>query len=163
MPNNTRLDSKKFSNATEKASTGLMAANQALEKVTILLTEKQRMRISKPSSDFEGVAKTFAASLTDPAFASLCTFAEVEPQAIIEDVNNLDALRALQTKVEAFLKRLSDTELVWRGEIDADVRAVYDVAKARAKTDAATAQLIAPLVEHYTPVRKPKVEAGSDD
>lgn len=150
----TRVDTKKLTQAIALAGKKLEEAEAALRPLLALLPEAERATIPRVRSDFPDAARDLAkASAKHPDIVALT---EYEAKAVVEDIDNVEALQPLDAPLARIAQMVSDSRLVWLAEAYIPSLEFYGVAKVRAKKDGELEQAIAPLAEVFATSRKKK-------
>jgi hypothetical protein len=161
----TRVDTKKVSQGINEAVKHIEAAQKALAPFLVLLTAEERLTTLKPGDDAVAAAGEVAQRLDKPAFEAIVSTANIDLEAIREDVVNLEALARLAQPVAALVARLEDTKLAWSGEAYGGLLQGYSILKAHGETNAEVGEAIAPLTTLLAASRKrkkPVGDAGTD-
>lgn len=153
----TRVETKKLKTAVQKANDHLDQALKLLSPYLAVLTDRQRASILRPRGDFLAVGPVLARAAADyPALAEISGF---DPEAVVEDLDNVAALTTTLEKVAEISRRLADTKLRWLGEAWSPALALYALAKVTARTDGALRALIDPIAPMFASSR-PRAPKG---
>lgn len=151
--NYTRVDPKKLRHAVTTAVAKLNEAHDALAPVLALLTAKQREKVPRVRDGIPAAARSLAAaSARHPELLALCD--EYDAEAIIEDLDNVEAVALLDAAIARIQQMADDSRLLWLAEAYIPTLELYGVAKVRAKKDPALEADIAPLAEVLATPRK---------
>jgi hypothetical protein len=156
--NLTRIDTKKLRLAVASATKKLEEAAAALDPFLTLLPDAERASVPRVRSDFAQAARTLAAE--SAAYPEAVGATDYDAAAVLEDLDNVDALAALDAPISRVAQMLQDSRLVWLAEAYVPSLELYGVAKVGAKKNGRLAQAIAPLAEVFATQRKrgPKAE-----
>lgn len=80
-------------------------------------------------------------------------------EAIVEDLDNVEALAALAAPLARLQQMMDDSRLLWLAEAFVPTLELYGMAKVRAKKDGKLAQAILPLAEVLASPRKKRDKA----
>ena len=152
--NLTRVDNKKLRKAMDKAVGHLNEALTVLEPLLVLLPDAERAAVPRPRTDFPKAARKLAQASADHPDVVAAT--EFDAAAVVEDLDNVEAMDALASRVERLSRMIDDSRLVWLAEAFVPSLQLYGVAKVRAKTDPKLAQAIEPLAAVFASPRKKK-------
>jgi hypothetical protein len=153
--NLTRLQTQKLQKAVDLAQKKLDEATQALEPCLVLLTDAVRATIPRVRSDFPAGAREFAAGSAD--FPEVVGATGYDADAVVEDLDNAQAIEPLGAKVARLQQMLDDSRLEWLAEAYVPTLELYGVAKVRAKSDPRLARAIRPLAKVFATPRRKKV------
>lgn len=156
--NLTRVDTKKLGQAVNLAEKKINEALAALEPFLALLPDEERAGVPRVRSDFPAAARKLAAASAE--HADLVGATDYEAEAVVEDLDNVEAISALVAPVGRIAKMLDDSRLLWLAEAYVPTLELYGVAKVRAKKDGKLAQAIGPLARVLATPRKSKTPAG---
>lgn len=107
---------------------------------------------------FPPAARTLADLLVRrPDIAAVTDY---DAAAVVEDLDNVEAIDPLIPRLEALLQLLLDSRLQWLAEAQEPTLAAYAVARTLSKRDGTLSEIIAPLGEvlSNSRVAKPKSE-----
>jgi hypothetical protein len=150
--NLTRVETKKLRTAVALATKKLDEAIAALDPYLEILPDAERATIPRVRSDFPPAARSLATASDQHADVVAAT--EYDAEAVIEDLDNADALAALAGPLARLQQMLDDSRLRWLAEAYVPSLELYGVAKVRAKKDGKLAQAIAPLAEVFASPRR---------
>jgi vacuolar-type H+-ATPase subunit I/STV1 len=143
----TRINTKKLNVAVAKATKKIEEANALLAPYLVLLTENERARMPRAREGFSPVGRSLVRAIAEhPEVATASGF---EAKAVVEDLDNVEALAPLVEKVSELGRRLADSRLTWLAEAWVPSLTAYGVAKALSKSNAALRTVIAPLAEMF--------------
>ncbi len=149
----TRVDTKKLRSAVTLAVKKLGEAVDALEPHLAVLPDAERATIPRVRSDFPSAARKLA--VESEKHGDVVAATDYDAEAVLEDLDNVEALAALADPLARLQRMLDDSRLLWLAEAYVPSLELYGVAKVRAKKDGKLAQAIAPLAEMFaTPRRK---------
>ena len=149
----TRVESKKLAAAIARASAALSEADGAVSDMLALLTAAERTELLKPRDGFIAAAREAAHA---PELRPLADVTDYDPEAVLEDLANVEALDRLRAPLARLQQRLDDSRLLWLAEAYAMTLELYGVARSRAKKDASIAQAIEGLVTFFAAPRLKK-------
>lgn len=151
----TRIDTKKLTAAVALASKKIAEAHEALAPFLILLTDNERSTTLRAPAGFPKAGRSLADSAAKhPELVAAAD--EYDPAAVVEDLDNVEAIEQLAGKLAELQTLLADSRLTWLAEAYVPSLELYGMAKIRAKKDAALAQSIAPLAEVFATRRRKK-------
>jgi hypothetical protein len=150
--NLSRLDTKKLRQAVANATKKLEEAQAALEPVLKILPDAERATVPRVRSDFPDAARALAKQSAEHADVVAAT--EYDAEAVLEDLDNIDAIKDLDKPLLRMQQMIDDSRLLWRAEAYVPSLELYGVAKVRAKKDGKLAQAIAPLADVFATPRK---------
>ncbi|MFO0589034.1 MAG: hypothetical protein U0441_15900 [Polyangiaceae bacterium] len=142
----------------QNANKKLEEALQALAAVLPLLPAAERASIPRVRTDFPGGARKLSQTTKD--HPELVSFTGYDGEAVVEDLDNVDALAPLELPLNEIVQRVADAKLLWLGEAYVPSLALYNVAKVRAAKDGKLAQSIKPLAEVFATTRKKSEPEG---
>lgn len=149
----TRVDTKKLRTAVALAAKKLDEAIAALDPYLDVLPDGERASIPRVRTDFPAAARSLAKASDQHEDVVAAT--EYDAEAVLEDLDNAEALAALAAPLARLQQMIDDSRLRWLAEAFVPSLELYGVAKVRAKKDGKLAQAIAPLAEVLaTPRRK---------
>lgn len=148
----TRVDSKKLRSAVTLAIKKLEEAVDALEPYLAVLPDAERATVPRVRSDFPAAARKLA--VESEKHADVVAATDYDAEAVLEDLDNVDAIAALADPLARLQRMLDDSRLLWLAEAYVPSLELYGVAKVRAKKDGKLAQAIAPLAEMFATPRK---------
>lgn len=151
----TRVDTKKLKTAVDKAVDHVQQAQAVLAPFLEAMTDAERSSLAHPPTTFPPAGRTLARAATDhPEVAAVSDF---DSEAVVEDLDNAEALAPLVEKLTALERLLNDTRLQWLAEAWAPSLALYAVAKVKAKSNGAIRTIVDPLAAVFsTPARRKK-------
>jgi len=91
--NLTRVDNKKLTQSVQTAVEKLEEVSALLAKYLPVLTDEVRKGVPRPRADFPKAARTLAGETY--AHPEIVGATEYEAEAVVEDLNNVDALEPL--------------------------------------------------------------------
>ncbi|MFO0586916.1 MAG: hypothetical protein U0441_05230 [Polyangiaceae bacterium] len=148
----TRVDTKKLKAAIEKAVSHIDQAKAALQPYLANMTDEQRGTLAHPRASFPTAGRALArAALEHPEVAAVSDF---EAEAVVEDLDNSEALAPMLEKLSDLNRLVSDTRLLWLSEAWVPSLALYAVAKVKAKTNGAIRTVVDPLADVFATVRR---------
>lgn len=150
----TRVDSKALQCAAETATKKIDEAYAALAAYLELMTPAERKRAPKPPAAFPAKGRTLARGAIEHPVITAST--EYDPQAVLEDLDNVEILQPVAEKAKGLQQLLSDARLQWLAESYVPSLQVYGVAKVVAKTNPAVQKLVDPLAEVFGTGRQQK-------
>ena len=164
MADFTRVDSALVKAVVASCTTFADGAANTLATVAPRLTKRQRMTSLKPPSKFsDKVRAMIEMAMEDaPELAAACKF---DAEAVLEDLDNAEALIPLIARLEALLRTAQDARLKWRAEAYAGTLPLYRVAAVRAQDDAAVESVLKPLHEmfaHTPDAEEPAASAATE-
>ena len=139
----TRIDTKKLTAAVAKAAAKIEEAEALLGPYLVTLTDKERASTLRPRDGFPDAGRAFARAIS--AHPEVGQAVAYDGAAVVEDLDNVQALAPLQETLARFVQRASDSKLAWLAEAYGPSLAAYAVAKVRAQKDGALRAAIEPL------------------
>lgn len=145
--------------AAEKAAGYIQQAEQALKPFLTVMTDAERGTLAHPLSAFPPAGRTLARAAADhPEVAAVSEF---DAEAVVEDLDNVEALAPVIEKLNQLQRLVADTRLLWLSEAWVPSLALYAVAKVKAKTNGALRSIVDPLAAVFsTPRRRAKKPDG---
>ena len=151
-----RVDSQALKTAADLAEKKLDEASAALGAYLTLLTVDERRSTLKPPDDFLTKGPELArAARQHPGIAETSGY---DPDAVLEDLNNVALLAPVAEKVEHLRQLLADARLAWLAEAFAPSLVVYGVAKEIAKINPEVQKLVSPLSSVFATPRQKQVK-----
>lgn len=150
--NLTRIQTKKVMQAVDAAVKKMREAAAALETVLPLLPELERTTIPRVRADFPDAARQLAATSKD--HPEIVAATEYDAEAVVEDLDNVDALKPLDAPLSKINQMVADARLQWLAEAYVPSLELYGVAKVRARKDGKLGQTIRPMADVFTTTRK---------
>lgn len=148
----TRVDTKKLRAAIEKAVSHIDQAKAALQPFLANMTDEQKGTLAHPRAAFPAAGRTLArAAVEHPEVAAVSEF---DAEAVVEDLDNAEALAPVVEKLSELTRLVGDTRLLWLSEAYVPSLALYAVAKVKAKTNGAIRTIVDPLAEVFATVRR---------
>jgi hypothetical protein len=123
-----------------------------LEQVLVLLTDKERSTVPRVRSDFPEAGRQLAKESAE--HADLVALTEYDAEAVVEDLDNVEALGELEKPLSRLKQLIDDSRLLWLAEAYLPTLSIYGVAKVFAKKDAKLARAIEPLADLLSTPRK---------
>ncbi len=139
----TRVDTAKLRLAVDKARKKIEEANNLLAPHLVVLHEQERARIPRARDGFDDAARSLTRGLE--GHPNVIAATDFDGEAVIEDLDNVKILAPLLEQVVELNRRLTDSQLVWRGEAWTPALLAYGVAKVLAKSNAALRSVVEPL------------------
>lgn len=127
--NQTRVDTKKLRTAVTLAAKKLDEALNALEPFLEILPDDDRASIPRARTDFPAAARQLA--VTSEKHADIVAATEYDAEAVVEDLDNVEALAALAPPMTRLQRMLDDSRLLWLAEAYLSSLELYGVAKGR--------------------------------
>jgi hypothetical protein len=143
----TRVDTKKLIVALEKAVDHIVQAKTLLKPFLSDITEEERGSLAHPPTKFPAAGRTLARAADD--HPDVAAVSEFDAEAVVEDLDNAEALSAVLEKLTELTRQVSDTRLLWLSEAWVPSLALYAVAKVRARTNGAIRTIVDPLAEVF--------------
>ena len=143
----TRIDTAKLKQAVQEALTHLAQAQVVLSPYLVLLTEQERRDTLRTRESFPKKARDFAREMAD--HQDLAATAGYDAAAVLEDLDNVDALAPLSSALGKLGQSVDDSKLAWLAEADEPTRAAYQIAKVGARTNAKIAPVVDALASLY--------------
>jgi hypothetical protein len=156
----SRKDNKKVVRAVTAATAKLQEAVSILEPVLELLSPDQRENIARVRNSFPAAARQLAAAA--PNHPEMVAAVDYDAEAVIEDLDNVDALKPLDAPLGRINQMVADSRLHWQAEAYVPSLELYGVAKVRARRDGDLAQTIKPMAEAFATLRKGGGGGGGD-
>jgi len=150
--NLTRLQTKKVVQAVQNAVKKLEEAAAAIDEVLPLLPEAVRATVPRVRADFPDAARSLAATSKD--HPEIVAVTDYDAEAVVEDLDNVDALKPLDAPIASINQRVADARLLWLAEAYVPSLEFYGVAKVRAKKDGKLGQTIKPMADVFATTRK---------
>lgn len=157
----TRIDTTQLRAAVTLASERLAEAINALEPFLEILPDAERASVPRARTDFPAAARTLAAESGQHPEVVAAT--DYDADAVVEDLDNVDAIAPLSAAVARLQRMLDDSRLLWLAEAYVPSLELYGVAKVRAKKDGKLAQAILPLAEMFTVPRRRRSPAPESE
>ena len=154
----TRIPTKKVDQAVLTAVKKLEEAVAALSPVLPLLPEAERATLPRVRTDFPDAARKLA--VASGRHNDIVALTEYDAEAVVEDLDNVAALKPLEEPLDRLMRMLGDARLQWLAEAYVQSLQLYGVAKVRSKKDGDLAQTIQPLAEVFATPRRRKDEGG---
>ncbi len=150
--NYTRIDTQKLKDDLAKAEALVDEMDKLLTPYAVSLTDPQRLAMPKAREGFDKAGRSLARAMAShPDIGALTEF---NPAAVVEDLDNAQALAPLAERLGAIAQRLADTKTTWTAEAWVPSLNVYAVAKVKAKSDGRMKALLEPLQEIFAVMRK---------
>jgi hypothetical protein len=147
----TRIDNNTLTAATMEALQLIEQAMVVLAPYVVIITPEDRRSTLKPGESFPAAGKALCrASREYPTLRAVASF---EPEAVEEDLENVEALAPLAEKVLELAQRLSDSKLVWLSEAYGPCLSLYSLAKTLARQNGALRTVISPLAQIFSSLR----------
>ena len=144
----TRIDTKTLTTATSEALQHIEQALTALSAYTPILTPEERRAMLRPGEGFPAAAKALCRASREHALLSAAV--SFEPEAVQEDLDNLEVLAPLLERLAELSQRVSDSRLVWLSEAYVPCLALYSAAKSQARQNGALRTMIAPIAQIFS-------------
>jgi hypothetical protein len=144
----TRIDTKTLAIATAEALQYIEQALAALAPYTPILTPEERRSMLRPGEGFPSAAKALCRASREHAMLSAVV--SFEPEAVQEDLDNLEILAPLLERLAELSQRVSDSRLVWLSEAYVPCLALYSAAKSIAKQNGALRNVISPIAQIFS-------------
>ena len=142
----SRIDTAKLKAAVAKAVKKCEEADEILAPFLEVLADHERATIPRPPEGFALQArKAVEEANSQPAFAKMAGF---DGGAVIEDLNNVDALVALERAHETLGRKIADARLAWTAEAYVPTLDLYYLAKRKADSDGN----VQPIVDAIAPM-----------
>lgn len=148
----TRLETKKLKQAVQEALKHLVAARQILTPHLVLLTEAERRDTIRPREAIRAKGREFAREMA--AHTEMATAIGYDPEAVIEDLDNVEAIGPLASELDKLTQLVDDSRLTWLAEADEPTRCAYHVAKAGAKVNPNFRPVVDALASLYATTRR---------
>lgn len=145
--NLTRIQTQQLQADVAKALQKLDEIRTLLDPYLVVIAETERVRIPRVRDSFEPAARALARAIGD--YPAVITASGFEAAAVLEDLDNVDAIRPLAEKVAELEQRLVDSKLVWQAEAYTPSLVAYGVAKALSKTQPELRTITGPLSEVF--------------
>ena len=139
----TRLDTAKLKLAVDKAQKKIEEANDLLAPYLVVLHEEERAKIPRTRDGFDDAARSLTRGVE--GHPNVIAATDFDSEAVIEDLDNVKTLTPLLEKVTELSQRITDSQLVWRGEAWTPSLLAYGVAKVLSKTNAALRSVVDPI------------------
>lgn len=160
----TRLDTAKLRLATKQAETKIDEALTIMRPYLVLLHEEERAKIPRTRDGFDDATRSLTRGIKDHPNVIAAT--DFDSEAVLEDLDNADALQPVLEKVTEFHQRLTDSQLVWRAEAWTPSLLAYGVAKVLAKANATLRLVVEPIAAifatHRTRAAKAEPEPAEE-
>ncbi len=138
-----RIDSTALSAAVDQATVKLSEIEVLLSPFLELIDEQTRASQLRPRDGFQEAIQTSIRALED--FPTVAQVAGFEQEAVLEDVNNVEALKPLVERMNELAQRLSDSRLVWLSQAFAPSLVLYQVARGLLRTTPGLRAVVDPL------------------
>jgi hypothetical protein len=155
----TRVDTKKLRTAVALATKKIDEAIAALDPYLDILPDADRASIMRARTDFPAAARSLA--IASAQYPDVVAATDYDAEAVLEDLDNADALAVLAAPLARLQQMLDDSRLRWLAEAVLPSLELYGVAKVRAKKDGKLAQAIAPLAEVFATPRRRRANEPS--
>ena len=155
----TRLDTAKLKLASAKAEKKLEEALDELRPFLVILHEKERAKIPRTRDGFDAATRSLTRGIKDHPNVIAAT--EFDSEAVLEDLDNVEAIRPLLEKVTELHQQLADSQLVWRAEAWTPSLLAYGVAKVLSKTNAALRSVVDPIAAIFA-THRARVAKGEE-
>lgn len=147
----TRIDTKTLSAATAEALQLIEQALTVLAPYVAIITPDDRKATLKPGEGFPVAGRALCrASREHPTLRAAASF---EPEAVEEDLENIEVLAPLVERLAELQQRLSDSRLVWLSEAYGPCLSLYSLAKTMARQNGALRTVISPLAQIFSSPR----------
>ncbi len=156
----TRLDTAKLRLATKQAETKIDEAFTILRPYLVLLHEVERAKIPRTRDGFDDATRSLTRGIKDHPNVIAAT--DFDSEAVLEDLDNVDALQPVLEKVTEFHQRLTDSQLVWRAEAWTPSLLAYGVAKVLAKGNATLRLVVDPIAAIFATHRTRAAKAPAE-
>jgi hypothetical protein len=150
----TRVETAALTRAIAEAEQKVAEALEALKPFLVALTDSERETTPRARRGFPEAGRKLAeAAARWPALAETVGY---DVEAVVEDLDNAEALAPLAERVEQLARRLADTRLTWLAEAWLPSLAVYASAKVGAARDPTLRALVDPLAPVFGTRRRRK-------
>jgi len=156
----SRVDAKRFGQAVTDSVKDLEAVEKRIARFVGLLTADERKRYVKGRPDVMAAASGLASRAKQ--HSAIVDASGFDAEAVAEDLANLTALEALETKVAELQRRLADARLSWEAEVMVPTQNFYGAAGHPARTDAELAATIKPLRDAFSTPRADARKAAGE-
>jgi hypothetical protein len=148
----TRVDTAALTRAVAEAERKIDEACEALRPFLVALTDSERETMPRARHGFAQAGRRLAdAARRWPQLAETVGY---EADAVVEDLENAEALAALHDRVDGLARRLADSRLTWLAEAWLPSLAIYASAKVGAVRDPEMRALVEPLQTMFSGRRK---------
>lgn len=148
-----RIDQEKLKEAVTAAADHIDQAEALLTPYLSVLHDKDRRRLPKARTGFDRAGRQLARALAQ--FPGIGAASEVEPEALVEHLDNVDTITPLAQRLAVLSKRFSDSRLSWLAEAWTAALRVHRVAKVIARNDPRMRIVAEPLMKVF-PTRRAK-------
>jgi hypothetical protein len=157
----SRVDSAALRIAMQEVRTGLDKIRELLRPVLVVdLTDADRAETLRAPVRLPDAGRDLAVLARQrPHLANACGY---EPEAVIEDLDNLDLLAGVGELLHELKVWVDDSKLVWSAEAYQQSLTMYNVAKALAKTDGSVRTLVDPMAALFGTRRRARADGASD-
>lgn len=125
-----------------------------LQPFAVRLTDEERATVPRARAGFPDAARALVRGLeVRPDVSQMVRF---EGEAVLEDLDNVQALQPLREQLTVIEHMVSDSQLTWTGEAYASCLTAYRVAKVAAKDQGDLTTALGPLAEVFATKRERK-------
>jgi hypothetical protein len=156
----TRIDTSTFSKAVLDALAHVEQAMALLAPYLVIITAEERKAALKPGEGFSLTAKSLCRASRE--HTPLSAAANFNPEAVEEDLANVEVLAPLAERIGELAQRVADSKLVWLAEAYGPSLALYSLAKTMGKQNGALRNLLAPMAQIFSSPRA-REESPSED
>ncbi|MEQ1508638.1 MAG: hypothetical protein ABMB14_40800 [Myxococcota bacterium] len=149
----TRVDTNALRIAVHEARAALAKVRELLAPPLVIdLTDAERAEVLRAPVRVLDAARDLA--LLAKQRPELLAVAGYDPEAVMEDIENLAALSGMSETLAELQRWVDDSKLVWSAEVYQQSLTLHGVAKALAKTDGSLRPLVDPLSEVFAARRR---------
>lgn len=148
------METDALKEALESAHLKLAEVTELLQPFMNLLSDKERDAIACAPRSFTAAGRAFARRADE--FSTLCKAADYDRQKVVEALDKIELLSALDTAADTLQQRVRDARLAWTSDAYVPSLRLYAIGKVVARTDARTAQFIEPMVKCFRASRRRK-------
>jgi hypothetical protein len=139
----TRVQTAALTQAIAEAERKVGEAIEVLKPFLVVLTDSERDTTPRARAGFPDAGRQLAeAAARWPALAETVGY---DVEAVVEDLDNAEAIAPFAERVEQLARRLADSRATWLAEAWLPSLAVYASAKVGAARDPALRALVDPL------------------